>query len=181
MQFGNAVTAGSPSFEVGAGGGATSIFPSLTINAAGTPSVNLNTAITVNGNLTIGNGATLAANAQNISLTGNWTNNGAAGAAFVGQGGTVTFNGSAAQTIGGNRTDFNTMTINSSATVVVPYGTTQPRANAVNNNGTLQQATAVGSGATVDFLKIQNVAASTTAIAALTSSTPAQAAQIWAT
>ena len=161
VQFGNAATSGSPSFEVGASGGAASLFPSLTIHAAGTPSVNLNTAITVNGNVTVGNGTTLIANAQNISLTGHWTNNGAAGAAFVGQGGTVTFNGSAVQTIDGNRTDFNTMTIDSSATVVVPYGTTQPRANTVNNNGTLQQATAVVSGATVDFLRIQNVAAST--------------------
>ena len=115
-------------------------------------------AVTVLTNMTIGSGTTLDVSASNyaMTITGAWTNNGAAGTAFTARSGTVTFNGSAAQTISGNRTDFNIMTINSTATVVVPYGTTQSRATTVNNYGTLQQATAVGSGATVNFLQIRN-------------------------
>lgn len=112
VQFGNSSTSGTPTFQVGANDGGTSILPNLTVNATGTPSVNLNTAITVWGNVIIGSGTTLTANAQIISLTGNWTNNGT----FTPGTGTVTFNGSTTQTLGGtSSTTFNNLTINNTS------------------------------------------------------------------
>lgn len=67
------------------------------------------TNLTVNGNLTIGSGNTLdnSANNANISLLGNWSNSGT----YTAGTGTVTFNGTAAQTITG-ATTFNNLTIN---------------------------------------------------------------------
>jgi fibronectin-binding autotransporter adhesin len=58
-----------------------------------------NTDLLVNGNLTIGTGNSLTNTfGNNISLLGNWTNG---GAFTAGTSGTVAFNGTAAQTLGG--------------------------------------------------------------------------------
>lgn len=69
------------------------------------------TNLTVNGNLTIGSGSTLdnAANNADINLAGNWSNSGTFNAGT----GTVTFNGTTAQSITGPTT-FNNLTINNS-------------------------------------------------------------------
>lgn len=92
-------------------------FYDLTIsNAAG---VLLPAAITVNNDLTIAAGA-LNANNFNIAVKGNWINN-ASGAAFTGGTATVTFNGAAAQVIGGSySTAFNNLVIaNTTAAVTL--------------------------------------------------------------
>ena len=59
----------------------------------------------ITGNITIASGTTLDASGSNygISLAGNWSNSGT----FTPQNGTVTFNGSAAQTISGTNTFYN--------------------------------------------------------------------------
>ncbi|MBI3481530.1 MAG: T9SS type A sorting domain-containing protein, partial [Bacteroidetes bacterium] len=67
------------------------------------------TNLTVNGNLTIGAGNTLdnSSNNANISIAGNWSNSGT----YTAGTGTVTFNGTAAQSITG-ATTFNNLIIN---------------------------------------------------------------------
>jgi hypothetical protein len=72
VQFGNAFTSGSPSFEVvGA-----STFPSLAINATGTPSVRIASGITVNGNMTVDAGSTFDANGNSVTVSGILENDG---------------------------------------------------------------------------------------------------------
>jgi hypothetical protein len=66
-------------------------------------------------NITIGGGGTLTAQSGNISVSGNWTNN---GGTFTPGAGTIVFNGAVAQTIGGsNATMFNNLTDSNSAGV----------------------------------------------------------------
>lgn len=79
----------------------------------GSNTVTLGAAVTMTGNLTISSGV-LDVSASNfaINIRGNWTNDGT----FTQRSGTVTFNGTAAQTIGGaNSTTFNNLTINNTA------------------------------------------------------------------
>jgi hypothetical protein len=64
--------------------------------------------------LTISSGATLNANNHNITMSGNWTKDGT----FTASTGTVTFNGSSVQTIGGTMaTTFDNLTINNASGV----------------------------------------------------------------
>lgn len=77
----------------------------------GTGSKELQTNITVNGDLTIDNG-TLDANSSShydIDMKGNWINN---GGTFTDQNGTVTFSGSNPQSIKSNSSEFYDLTIN---------------------------------------------------------------------
>ena len=86
-------------------------FNHLTLSGSGTKT--LGGAITTNGNLTIGSGVTLDVTTNNygVNVKRNWTNNGT----FLAQNGTVTFNGSAAQTIGGSAvTNFRNIALNNS-------------------------------------------------------------------
>ncbi len=86
-----------------------------------------------------------------INVAGNWTNNDS-GTVTPGTG-TVTFNGTVTQTISGNLTPFNNLTINPGAIVIFP-GTNVPTvAGTMLNQGTLQQTLAVN-GANVPFLQI---------------------------
>ena len=78
---------------------------------ANTGTITLNEAKVVNAPLTINTGATLDVSASNYALTvqGDWTNNGA----FTQRSGTVTLNGSSAQTMTGATTFYN-LTLNNS-------------------------------------------------------------------
>ena len=113
----------------------------INIQAGGyTESPNFNQGSTVNvtatvsnaGSLTFTNG-TINANANSISLTGDWTNN---GSTFNQGTSTVTFNGSGAQNLNGSAASqtFNNLTVNkgSSSTLTVGGSTTT-----LNLNGTL--------------------------------------------
>jgi hypothetical protein len=93
-----------------------STYNNLTVNVpSGT--VTFATAPTINGNLTV-NAGTLSANNLNSFVHGNWTNNSAT-SAFTAGTSTVTFNGAAAQAIGGTfGTAFNNLTIANTASTV---------------------------------------------------------------
>jgi hypothetical protein len=81
----------------------------ITINNAGN-TVSLSASTTLSGNIIISAG-TFNANTYSITLGGNWTNS----STFTPSTGTVTFNGSSAQTIGGSSaTTFSNLTINNS-------------------------------------------------------------------
>ncbi|MEJ5308332.1 MAG: G8 domain-containing protein [Anaerolineae bacterium] len=110
----------------------------------------LNNSLTVVSDVTVQTGTTLNANDLNLTVGGNWANNGT----FTAGSGTVTFNGSSAQTIGGSSfTAFNNLTINSGATVVIPTDNTPTVSTALTNNGALRQTRNVGTENTV-FLNI---------------------------
>ncbi len=99
-------------------------------------------------NIVIAN--TLNVGSVNLSVAGNWTNNGT----FTAGTGTVTFNSTSEQTIGGSTaTAFNNLTINSGATVVIPATNTPTVAGTLTNSGTLKQTQTVNNG-TVPFLYI---------------------------
>jgi fibronectin-binding autotransporter adhesin len=104
------------------------------LSVIGTGNVTMtNSDLTLNGNLTIASGATLnnATNNRNISIAGNWTNNGT----FTQGTGTVTFSGGSAQTQGGstNTTFYNLAVSKSANNVTLSTGT----ATTVTNNLTL--------------------------------------------
>jgi hypothetical protein len=84
----------------------------FTVNANNNPEASLVTnGLTVKGNLSI-NGGTLRSNGLPITAKGNWTNNGN----FLAGAGTVTFNGTSAQTISGSTAPtFNNLVINNTA------------------------------------------------------------------
>ena len=69
----------------------------VTVSGSGTKTAG--GVIDINGNLIISNGVTFAASNNNISIAGNWTNN---GGTFTPGTNTVIFNGTAAQTINGS-------------------------------------------------------------------------------
>ena len=125
VQFGNSLTPPGAVFEVSAIPG--EIFPSLSIDAASAPTVRLQSAVLVRGNVTIAAGATLDANNQNVVVSGNtsvagdWINDGS----FIAGTGTVTLNSSAGQSIGGiSATSFNGLTINNGAGVTLSTNAT---------------------------------------------------------
>ena len=84
-------------------------FNHLTLSGSGTKTLGGN--VTTNGNLTIDAAAILdiTTNNYNVNVGRNWINNGN----FLAQNGTVTFNGTVAQTIGGTAiTNFKNITLN---------------------------------------------------------------------
>lgn len=87
-------------------------FNHLTLSGSGTKTLGGN--VSTNGNLTINSNAILdiTSSNYNVNIGRNWINNGT----FLAQNGTVTFNGTVAQTIGGTTiTDFNNITLNNAA------------------------------------------------------------------
>jgi hypothetical protein len=87
-------------------------FYNLVLSGTGTKT--LGGAISTTRDLTINSNATLdiTANNYNVNVGRNWTNNGS----FLAQSGTVTFNGSSAQAIGGTTvTNFNNITLSNAA------------------------------------------------------------------
>ena len=149
-------SAGGDAFEIDTGGVS---LANLTVRnqqgGAGRTVQLINNALSLSGSLVIESGGALDANGQNISLHGDWTNSGT----FTAGTGTVTFAGSATQTIGGAATTaFNNLTVNSSATVIVPLSNQPTVEAALTNNGNLQQSRTVG-GSTTPFLWITNAGA----------------------
>jgi hypothetical protein len=94
----------------------------------------------------IDSGATLALSGD-ITASGNWSNSGT----FTHNGHAVSFDGSSEQTVGGSSvTAFESVTVNSGATVVVE---TMPTvAGTLTNDGTLQQTQYVNGSSDVSFL-----------------------------
>lgn len=146
VQFGNSLTPAGAVYEVSAIPG--EIFPSLSISGTASPTVRLQGAVGVRGNVTIAAGAALDANNQNIAVSGNtsvagdWINNGS----FIAGTGTVTLDSSAGQSIGGvSATTFNGLTINNNqgvtlgtnATVVATLTLTSGNVDAAANSTTL--------------------------------------------
>ena len=131
----------------------------VTINKPGaTITVNASKALPVlagYGSVTLTSG-TLNSGGNNISLSGNWSNNAGTGA-FVPGAGTVSFTGSAVQTLGGTYpTTFNTLNINNSA------GSTGVTLNVTGGTPT----TTFASGNT---LQLQNGVFTTTSAVAMSS------------
>lgn len=82
---------------------------------------NMTGALTVGGNVEINGTLTLSSTANgNLNLAGNFTNSGT----FIANGRTVTFNGTANQTITGNTTFSTIVNSNTSGVVNIPVGTT---------------------------------------------------------
>lgn len=115
LQIGDGSTSAGQTFDV-----ASSSAPiwNFAVNSTNGPTARLQTAFTVRNDLTIGTGATLNANNQNITIgdgsaTGIWTNNGS----FSAGTGTVTFTGSGtSQAIAGSSTTaFYGLTVNKSS------------------------------------------------------------------
>ncbi|MEO6902806.1 MAG: T9SS type A sorting domain-containing protein, partial [Bacteroidia bacterium] len=103
---------------------------------AGTGTTTLANAISMAANLTINPSATLDVSASNyaVNVKGNFTNNGT----FTPQVGTVTFNGTTAQTIGGtSSTTFNGLAISNNAGVSITSGTYRLDNVLTLSNGTL--------------------------------------------
>jgi hypothetical protein len=85
-------------------------------------------------NLTINPGASVTTGSYNDTVTGNFTNDGT----FIGTGGTVTFNGTSAQTIGGSlNTTFQNMVISNAAGVALNSSKYTTTNNLTINNGSI--------------------------------------------
>lgn len=132
FQFGNGVSATNGSvdgFDVNCGSGI-ALGNVIVNNPAGT---NRHVRLVTNdcafgGNLTITAGE-FQLNGRNLTLAGNFTNNGT----FTASTNTVTFNGSAAQTIGGSSTStFNNLTMNNASDVSLTQNATVNGALALN-------------------------------------------------
>ncbi len=146
----------------------------LTLNKTGA-TISLNNTKTLTGNVTLIAG-TLDASTSNygLSLSGNWTNN-SGSTAFTARSGTVTFNGSAAQSISGSATTsfYNftnnnisaavstnaninvsgTLNMNGSATILIPASTdvinSTAAAGTISGSGTIQ---VTRTAATADYV-----------------------------
>ncbi|NOX63085.1 MAG: hypothetical protein GXP42_14250 [Chloroflexi bacterium] len=154
---GVSASAGGDAFEIDSDGVS---LANLTIRnqqgGAGRTVQLLNSALSLSGSLTIESGGALDANGQNMSLHGDWTNDGS----FTAGAGTVTFAGSAAQIIAGSvSTAFNNLAVNSSATVSVPLANQPTVEGTLTNNGNLRQTRTVGAS-TTPFLWLTNATAS---------------------
>lgn len=85
-------------------------------------------------NITIETGATLTMNTGSLTVSGNWTKNGS----FVAGTGTVSINGTSAQTIAGNgTTTFNNLTINNTSTGVSLGSAVDVQATLTMTNGNI--------------------------------------------
>ncbi|TXI85732.1 MAG: T9SS type A sorting domain-containing protein, partial [Crocinitomicaceae bacterium] len=94
----------------------------------------ISTAVGYSKNITIETGATLTMNTGSLTVSGNWTKNGS----FVAGSGTVTMNGTSAQTIAGNgTTTFNNLTINNTSTGVVLSAAVDVQATLAMTNGNI--------------------------------------------
>jgi len=130
LQIGNASTTGSPIIQINS----TAPIWNLTVNATGTPIAQLETnPFTIKGDITISSLTMLNANNLNLSLAGNWTNNGT----FTSGTGTVIFNGTTGQSLTGSAANtFNNLTVdNASGVTVSASALTTVNGTLLINNG----------------------------------------------
>jgi len=98
------------------GGSSSNTFNHLELSGSSTKT--LAAAITTNGNLTINSTFDVSASNYGVNVKGNWVNNGT----FTGRNGTVTLNGTSAQSLGGTATtDFYNLTQSNSAGVSLAH------------------------------------------------------------
>jgi hypothetical protein len=134
----------------------------LTMSESGTKTLNGN--IDIDGDLNIATGVTLDCDASgdyNITLAGDWGNNGT----FTAQEGTVTFNGTAAQSISNNAGSFYSMTVNKSSndltinnSVQVDNTLTMTSGDIIlgNNNFSLGCSATISGGSSSSYFQCQN-------------------------
>jgi hypothetical protein len=106
---GKVVFSGSVSQSIG--GTSSTLFNNLEINSTG-GTVTVTASLTINNNFTITAGS-FTASSGTMTVNGNFSNLGT----FINNSGTVLFNGSSAQTVSGNATDFNNITVATGAIV----------------------------------------------------------------
>jgi M6 family metalloprotease-like protein len=132
IQIGNISTTGSPIIRINS----TAPVYNLTVNATGTPTAKLLADLTVKGDVTIGSNAMIDVNSLNLSVASNWLNNG--GSLTTPLTGTVTFNGTAAQSIAGSSsTTFNNLTIDNTTGVTANGPLTTVSGTLLINSGKL--------------------------------------------
>ncbi len=111
-----------------------------TVTIAGSSSQTLPASATALRNLVINSGATLQSHAGNLNIAGDWTNNGT----FTHNNGTVTFNGTAAQGIGGSSNTTFYKLISDNAT-----GVTLNRNSRANHSVTINSGRVLNGGSVV--------------------------------
>ncbi|HXH18411.1 MAG TPA: Calx-beta domain-containing protein [Chitinophagales bacterium] len=84
------------------------------LSTSGSGTKTIGGAVTVNGNLTIGNGTTLDASGYAMTVKGNWNNAGT----FAAASGTVTFSGTSNQSVTSNGSTFYNLIVNNTATQI---------------------------------------------------------------
>lgn len=110
----------------------TAVTGSLALTAG---QVDLNAALSVTGNVSIGPGATLNGNSYAVAVGGNWSNSGS----FVPSGSTVTFNGTGAQSI--SATTFNNLVISKSSGTATLAGNVSINGNLTVSGGSFDLLT----------------------------------------
>lgn len=132
LQIGNGSTAAGQTIRI------SSTVPvyNLAVNSHNSPTAKLLADLTVKGDVTIGSGTQIDANSLNLTVGGNWLNNG--GALTTPLTGTVTLNGATAQSIAGSsNTTFNNLTIDNTTGVTANSTLTTVAGNLVINDGKL--------------------------------------------
>ncbi|TAN40262.1 MAG: hypothetical protein EPN25_08445 [Nitrospirae bacterium] len=142
LQIGNASTPAAQIYWIGQPTEPANSVPNLVVSSTNSPVVRTKVATTVYGGVTINTGATLDWNGQDINLSGNWSNSGTFSNTGTAGVGTVTFNGTTAQTIGGTSlTAFNNLTASNAAGVTLNRATTVTNALSITS-GTFDQGAA---------------------------------------
>jgi hypothetical protein len=150
LQIGDGSTPASQTFRLNA-----TTLPTLRIDGTTTAKTTqlITTTLALRGDVIISATSTLNANYLNLSLTGNWINDGTFNAGT----GAVTFNGiGVVQNIAGTTpTAFNNLVVDSGSTTIIPV-TNPPTVTGiltVNDNGALQQTQVVNNNS-VNFLQM---------------------------
>ncbi|MFA6924048.1 MAG: hypothetical protein WC223_07315 [Bacteroidales bacterium] len=151
-------------------------FESVTIGSANSPTITLASALTINGNLTINAGRTLADGGYTITVKGNITNNGT----HSGSGKIYLNSGSGSHTLSGTPAVYGNLELDDangaalsstgttaiSGTLTVPQGTLT--LNAFTTSLAVTGATTIGNGATAGGITVNSVTGTRTFTGLLT-------------